>query len=151
MAIPRTLGSVLQARAVSLRRQAMVAVSELRGDYPATVNVIRREPTGPATSSRGVTTAWAAVAGLSGLQGHVRYNGKWVQTATGAEVELKGMQRIVMIADLPAGGNAGANDLLTTDRLQFTDAVYGQSTWVIKEVRDRNADGLCWALCEWEE
>lgn len=151
MAIPRTLGAVIQARAVTLRRQAMVAVSELRGDYPVTVNVIRREPTGPATSSRGITTAWSTVAGLSGLQGHVRYNGKWIESATGTEVEIKGSQRIVMIADLPAGGNASANDLLPTDRLQFTDDVYGQSIWIIREIRDRNADALCWALCEWEE
>lgn len=149
MAIPRTLGAVIQARAVTLRRRAMVAVSELRGDYPVTVNVIRREPAGPAASSRGVTTAWSTIAGLSGLQGHVRYNGRWVEKATGAEVELRENERIVMIADLPAGGSAGVNDLLTTDRLQFTDDTYGQSVWMIREIRDRNADGLCWALCEW--
>ena len=127
----------------------MVGVSELRGDYPCVVDVIRREPDGPARSAIGLSPTWTTVAGLSGLQAHVRYNGRWKLETTGTEVELRDDQRIVMVADLPAGVAAGANQLLITDSLQFTDDVYGSSEWKILETRDRGADGLCWALCEW--
>ena len=155
MAIPRTLGPLIQVRAQQLRRQAMVAVAELRGPtaavgtYPCTVSVIRMEPDGPARTSIGLSPTWTQVAGLSNLVGHVRFGGKWTDPVTGTEVQLRDGQRIIMFADLPAGGTAGANQLLTTDQLQVTDDTYGSASWAILQIRDRAADGLCWALCEW--
>lgn len=154
MAIPRTLGPIIQARAQALRRQAMVAVAELRGptaavgSYPVAVDVIRRNPTGPASSASGLTTAWTETV-FADLVGHVRYNGRWRLRGTDTEVELRDDQRIAMVADLPSGGGAGADRLLVTDRLRFDDDTYGTSVWRILEIRDRAADGLCWALCEW--
>lgn len=154
MAIPRTLGPVIQARAQALRRQAMVAVAELRGPtaavgtYPIAVDVIRRNPTGTANTAAGRTTAWTTTT-FSDLVGHVRYNGRWRMRGTDTEVQLRDDQRIIMVADLTAGGGAGANELLVTDRLRYTDDTYGESVWTILETRDRDADGLCWALCEW--
>lgn len=155
MAIPRTLGPVIQARAQALRRQAMVALSELvgpttaLGDYPVRVDVLRREQTAPGAPSRGIAPSWSTVAGLSDLVGHVRFSGKWVVKDTGVEIELRDHQRIVMLADLPAGGAGAANELFTTDRLRFDDNVYGVSVWRVTEIRVRTPDRLCWALCEW--
>jgi hypothetical protein len=133
----------------------MVAVAELRGPtaaagtYPCMVNVLRREPDGPARSAIGLSPTWTTIAGLSGLVGHYRFNGKWVDKLTGEQVDLRDNQAIIMVADLPAGGSAGANQLLVTDRLQVVDDIYGTVVFQPMEVRDRAADGLCWALCEW--
>lgn len=155
MAIPRTLGPIIQARAQNLRRQAMVALSELvgpttaLGDYPVRVDVVRREQTAPGAPSRGIAPTWSVVAGLSDLVGHVRFSGKWVMKDTGVEAEIREHQRIVMLADLPAGGSGGANELLLTDRLRFADNVYGTAVWKVLEIRVRTPDRLCWALCEW--
>ncbi len=155
MAISRTLGPVIQARAQQLRRQAMVALSELTGattadgSYPRLVDIVRLEPSGPANSAAGVATTWTEVPGLTNLVGHVRYFGRWVDVETGVGVELRDNQRVVMVADIPAGGAGAAGDLLLSDNLRFEDQTYGVADWKILQVRVRKPDGLAWALCEW--
>ena len=155
MAIPRTLGPVIQARAQQLRRQAMVALSELTGattadgSYPRLVDIVRPEPSGPANSAAGVATVWTEVPGLTNLVGHVRYFGRWVDVETGVGVELRDNQRVVMVADIPAGGAGAAGDLLLSDNLRFEDQTYGVADWKLLQVRVRKPDGLAWALCEW--
>lgn len=154
MAIPRTLGPLLQARVQQLRRQAAVAVSEITGattavgSYPRLIDVVRREPTGTANSAAGLSTTWTTVAGLTGLVGHVRTFGRWTDEATGTEVELKATERSILITDIPAAGDGSAGDLLLTDRLRFADQTYGTSVWDIKQVRVRKPDGIAWALVE---
>lgn len=155
MAIPRTLGPVIQARAQALRRQAAVALSELTGattaagSYPRLVDIVRLEPTGTANSAAGLTTTWAQVAGLSGLVGHVRYFGRWEDTESGTEVALRDNQRVVLVTGIPAGGNAATGELLLSDNLRFEDQTYGYADWKILQVRVRKPDGMAWALCEW--
>lgn len=133
----------------------MVAVAELvgstaaPGSYPTSVDVVRREVLTSGNTSLGIAPTWTTVAGLTDLVGHVRFSGKWVIEETGVELEIRQHQRIVMLADLPAGGLGGANELLLTDRLRFDDHVYGSSVWRVLEIRVRTPDRLCWALCEW--
>ena len=61
MAIPRTLGPVIQARAQQLRRQAMVALSELTGattadgSYPRLVDILHYD--GTPITARYITSA----------------------------------------------------------------------------------------------
>jgi hypothetical protein len=155
MAIPRTLGPIIQVAAQNARRRAMVAVAELvgpttgAGSYPVYVDVVRREVIAAGNTSLGIAPTWTTVAGLTNLVGHVRFSGKWVIEETGVELEIRQHQRIVMLADLPAGGAGAANALLLTDRLRFADNVYGTSVWRVMEIRVRTSDRLCWALCEW--
>lgn len=154
MAIPRTLGPVLQTRVQQLRRQAAVAVSEITGAttaagaFPRYIDVVRREPTGTANTAVGLSTTWTTVAGLTGLVGHVRTFGRWLDEVTATEVELKTTERSVLITDIPAAGDGAAGDLLLTDRLRFADQTYGLSIWDIKQVRVRKPDGIVWALVE---
>jgi len=155
MAIPRTLGPVIQARAQALRRQAVVALSELTGPttangfYPRLVDIVRLEPSGDANSAAGLTTAWAQVPGLANLVGYVRYFGRWDDVTTGVGVELRENQRVVIVTDIPAGGAGDAGDLLPSDNLRFEDQVYGVADWKILQIRVRKPDDMAWALCEW--
>lgn len=147
MAIPVTFGPAMRANITALRRRAMAAVAEARGGRQS-VDVLRRNPDGASSTSTGRTATWTTTT-FAALVGHVRYNGKWKLRDTDTEVLLREDQRIIMVADLPAGAGADVNELLLSDRLRYTDDTYGLSVWVPVEIRDRDADGICWALCDW--
>ena len=49
-------------------------------------------------------------------------------------------ERVVLIADIPAAGGVGADKILTTDRIRYEDAVYGEHAFEITEMSvDQNA------------
>lgn len=152
----RLFGPLTQSRIQELRRQAAVAVSEVveeataAGSYPRTVSVLRRAPGAGANAALGRSGTWTTVAGLTGLVGHVRTSGEWTDESTGASVQLRDGERIVLIADIPAAGQGSAGDLLDTDRLTWTDPVYNaDAVFEIVSIRVRNPDGLVVALCRW--
>lgn len=148
----RLLGPLAQERIQELRRQALVAQSEVveeataAGTYPRTVDVLRREETAPAQSSIGVRGTWTTVAGLSGLTAHVRTHGTWFDAEEG-QIDISGAERVVLVADIPAGGDGAQYDLLASDRLRWTDPVYGEREFEVVEVRNRNPDGIVAARC----
>lgn len=150
----RTLGPLVQQRIQEIRRQAAVMVSEVSGDttaagsFPTRVSVLRRVQTVAGSAAMGRSGTWANVAGLTNLVGHVRTAGKWADESTGASLHLREGERIVLIADIPAAGAGGENQLLSSDRLTWTDPVYGQdAVFEISEALVRKPDGLCVAKC----
>lgn len=151
----RLFGINTQQRISELRRTGAVATSEVTGDhtaagsFPTTVDIIRREESSAGTPAAGIPGVWSTVAGLDALTGHVRTRGRWADEEKGAEVDLTDAQRIVLIADIPAGGEGAAGELLASDRLRFTDPVRGLTTWEVEQVRTRKPDGLTVALVEY--
>jgi len=152
----RILGPLVQSRVQELRRTAAVAVSDVveestaAGSYSRTVSVLRRAPGAGANAAMGRSGTWTTVAGLTGLVAHVRTAGEWKDEATGAAVQLREGERIVLIADIPAAGQGSAGDLLATDRLTWTDSVYNaDAVFEIVSLNVRNPDGLVVALCRW--
>ena len=150
----RSFGPLVQQRIQEMRRQAAVAVSEVvgpttaAGDYPTRVSVLRREVSAAGSPSLGRAATWTTVSGLSSLVGHVRTAGKWADQRTGASIHLRDGEWIVMLADLPAGGAGDANELLPSDRMTWTDPVYGaDAVFEIAEIHVRKPDGLCVAKC----
>ncbi|MCP4741477.1 MAG: hypothetical protein GY871_04505 [Actinomycetales bacterium] len=140
-----------------LRRKAAVALSEINGHTAANdtdavqlVSVFRRTASTKIPVA-GVPPTYAAVAGLSDLTGKIRTKGQWDAASDGQRVYLGDAFRAVYILDLPAGGNGAANQLLLTDKLQFTDPTRGDSIWRIKQIANRDEDGICLALCEFEK
>lgn len=151
----RLFGPLTQGRIHELRRQAGVAVSEAveeataAGSFPRQVDVIRLEATAAAQPSLGLDASWAAVAGLTGLVGHVRTGGRWRDEEAGRDVQLRENERSVLVYDVPAAGDGAEGDILTTDRLRFDDPIYGVSAWEITEVRPRKASNMAHVLCRW--
>lgn len=140
------------ARMSELRRQALVSTSEINehipadSDFPRTVEVKRQEKTADGNPAIGIGATWATVAGLDAIVGHVRTNGKWRDQETGQRILLGEAERIVMLLDVPAGGNGLADEVLTTDRLIFDDPIKGEVTvWEVVETYVSNRDGI--AVC----
>jgi len=153
----RLFGPLAQSRIQELRRQALVAQSEgvepstAGGSYPRRVSVLRREQTAPAVPSLGLQATWALVPGLTNLVAHVRTHGRWADREEGESIRIKDGERVVVLADLPAGGNAGADELLPSDRLTWTDPIYGPAIFEIMQVRVRKADHIAVALTKFVE
>jgi hypothetical protein len=143
------------ARASELRRQALVSASEINelipldSDFPRRVSVKRQEILAAGTPSAGISPTWTTVAGLGNLVGHVRTSGRWVDSETGARIVLGDAERVVMLMDVPAGGDGLADEVLLTDRLIFDDAIKGSSVvWDVKAVYLNKRDGI--AICRVE-
>lgn len=144
----RLFGGTTMGRMSELRRQAAVAVSETKGlipadsDFPTLVSVKRQEKTSAGAPSAGVSPSWSTVAGLSGLKGHVRTNGEWTDSDTGQRIKLGEAERVVLIVDVPAGGNGLADEVLLTDRLTFVDPMVGVKVWDVRAVHIDKRDGV---------
>ncbi len=152
----RILGPLVQSRIQELRRTAAVAVSDVveeataAGSYSRTVSVLRRQQSAAGNAALGRAATWGTVAGLTGLVAHVRTSGEWTDESTGAALQLREGERIVLIADVPAAGQGSAGDLLDTDRLTWTDPVYNaDAVFDIERISVRNPDGLVVAFCRY--
>lgn len=145
----RLFGKTTMARMSELRRQAAVAASEINelipldSDVPRRVAVKRQELASSGTPSAGIAATWTTVAGLGSIVGHVRTSGKWVDSETGQRIVLGDAERVVMLIDVPAGGNGLADEVLLTDRLVFDDEIKGTGTvWDVKAVYLNKRDGI---------
>lgn len=145
----RLFGKTTMSRVSELRRQALVAASEINelipldSDVPRRVAVKRQEVVAPGTPSAGIAPTWSTVAGLGDIVGHVRTSGKWVDSETGQRIVLGDAERVVMLLDVPAGGNGLADEVLLTDRLVFDDEIKGAaSVWDVKAVYLNKRDGI---------
>lgn len=148
----RLFGKTTMARTSELRRQALVTASEINehipadSDFPRTVAVKRQEQTAAGNPARGIGATWSTVAGLGSIVGRVRANGKWKDKETGLRITLGEAERVVMLLDVPAGGNGLADEVLATDRLVFDDPIKGASSaWEVVETYVSNRDGI--AVC----
>jgi hypothetical protein len=144
----RTFGQTTMAHMSELRRQAVVIASEINeeipadNDFPRRVSVVRRYQTAAGDPARGIEGAWAAVAGLTDLVGRVRTSGEWRDKATGTRTLLGEGERTVLLTDIPAGGDGEENEVLTTDRVSFSDPLRGSTVWEVVEVRVNKRDGI---------
>lgn len=117
--------------------------------FPRTIDVVREQESVAGDAVAGIAPTYAAVAGMTGLTGHVRTQGQWVNEKAGGErVEIGDSQRIAIILDIPTGGGIGAELLLLTDVLRFDDPLIGTTDWRVMDVRIREADGIVVALVE---
>lgn len=152
----RLFGNTTMGRMGELRRQALVSSSEINehipadSDFPRTVSVQRKEQTSAGQPSIGLGASYSLVAGLTDITGHVRTNGRWKDARTGQRILLGDAERVVMLLDIPAGGNGQADELLTTDRLIFDDPIKGAATvWEVEEVYISYRDGIAVARCKY--
>jgi len=116
--------------------------------FPRAIDVVREQES-VAGDGIAIAPTYAAVAGMTGLTGHVRTQGQWRNEEAGGErVEIGDSQRIVIILDIPTGGGIGAELLLLTDVLRFDDPLIGETDWRVVDVRIREDDGIVVALVE---
>ena len=144
----RLWGATAQRYMTELRRQAVVAAAEINNgiaadnEFPATLSVLRREKVSDGVPSAGIDAAWTLVAGMTNIVGKIRTNGRWLDRESGTRIWLGQNERIVLLMDIPAGGNGEANELFLTDRVSFDDPVKGQSVWEILDVYVSKRDGI---------
>ena len=157
----RFIGPLLQQRLAELRRTAIVGESDMVepatavGAYSRTVSVVRRVQTVAPEPSRGKAGTWAVVAGLTGLQAHVRTVGRWLRDGAEAGVWIRSNERIITTTDIPATGAGaaavGANVIMTTDRIRYVDPVFGEVTLQVTEVNHRETSGHVTVLATYDD
>ena len=117
------------ARAHELTRQAARVVSELSepatSGIPRTVDIVRFVETVAADSALMVQGTYAPVAGLTNLQANYFQPGDWQSEAPGTGTETIKADRVLLIADVPAGGTGLADTILLTDRIRVDDPEFG--------------------------
>ena len=130
-----------------LTRQAFRIAEEMTeeattsANIPRTVNVVRKTETVAANTALGVEATCQVVNGLENLQSLIFYPRQWEEDQP-AEARLKSGERMIVIADVPAAGNAGANQVMLTDRVQYNDPTYGDSFWQVLEVQTISGPGM---------
>lgn len=144
----RLWGSVAQQYMTELRRQAVVAASEINNEvaaastFPMLLSVIRREKVSNGSPAAGIDATWSLVAGMTDLVGKVRTNGRWFDRESGTRIVLGQNERVVLLMDIPVGGNGEANELFLTDRISFDDPTKGQSIWEVLDLYVSKRDGI---------
>tara|TARA_B000000532_G_scaffold162640_1_gene131141 strand:- start:378 stop:872 length:495 start_codon:yes stop_codon:yes gene_type:complete len=130
-----------------LTRQAFRIAEEMTEEavsapnVPRVVDVVRKFQVVSVDTALGVPATWQSVAGLSDLQSLVFYPRQWHEEEP-AEAKIKAGERVIVIADVPAGGKVQANKIALTDRIKYDDPTYGQSYWEIQEVQPISGPGL---------
>jgi hypothetical protein len=112
---------------------------------PITVSILRRQLDVAGNPMRGIPGTWSTVAGLDDLFAVVFTQSDWADSeANPNATRLKEGERVIMIPDVPAAGGVDAYEILTTDRVEYTDAVYGLQAFEILEVRLPQGPGVAW-------
>lgn len=124
--------------------QMLVETSAPAGD-PRTVSVLRMEQDDAGNLALGISPSWSQIAGLANLEAAVITAAQWAeQPIRGVKVELKDADRVIIIADVPLGGL-----ILPSDRIQYTDPVYGEVVFdVIESLFDDGAN-ICRVLVKY--
>ena len=108
---------------------------------PRVVDVVRKFQVVSVDTALAVPATWQSVAGLTNLQSLVFYPRQWAEEEP-AEAKIKSGERVIVIADVPAGGKVQANKIALTDRIKYDDPTYGQSYWEVQEVQPISGPGL---------
>jgi len=151
----RHFGPSAQKRITELKRQSIVMHSEAFGpepddddSFPVTLDVLRRVQTSDGDPAAGIGPTWEDADGLDGLVGKIRSSGRWQKRDVGSATIAQD-ERVVTIMDLPATEGVGANVLLPTDHISFTDTMRGASVWEVLDVRNSPRDGIALALVKY--
>ncbi len=130
-----------------LTRQAFRIAEEMTEEAvtaattPRTISVIRKTETVSANTALAIEATWQTVNGLDDLETLIFYPRQW-QEDQPAEARLKSGERMLVVADVPAAGKAGANQIMLTDRVKYTDPTYGLSFWKVLEVQTIGGPGM---------
>lgn len=130
-----------------LTRQAMRVAEEMVEEavqaptVPRTVDVLRVTQQVSANTAAGIPATWSVVNGLESIQSLVFQPREWNE-AHPAQAKLLDAQRIILMADVPAGGGILADKILTTDRVQYDDPTYGVVPFDVLEVFPIKGAGL---------
>jgi hypothetical protein len=141
------LGFMGTAYAHELTRQAFRIAEEMTEEavtapnVPRVVDVVRKTQVSSANTALAVPATWQVVAGLADLQALIFYPRQWHEEEP-AEAKIKAGERVIVIVDVPAGGEVQANKIALTDRIKYDDPTYGESFWDVQEVQPISGPGM---------
>lgn len=130
-----------------LTRQAFRLAEEITEEavggnsIPRTVSVIRKTEAVAANSALGVKATWSTVAGLDTIEALIHYPRSWNESQQ-QELKLLAGERVIVLVDVPAGGNVSADKISLTDRIKYNDPTYGDSYWEVVEVLPIQGPGM---------
>jgi hypothetical protein len=126
-----------------LMRDALMIVAEVNNPTlaapaaPQTFAILRRVLASAGTPSRGIEATYTLATGLTAVVGTVVLPAAWNdrQAVEGGPL-LKHTERIIYLMDVPGG------DVLQTDRIRYSDPVYGNQVFDVTQVQHNSATNI---------
>ena len=112
------------------------------GSFPATATIRRKRVTAAGSTAAGIAPTYASVAGLENIPAILFLPQAWNdQPEVG--VKLKSTERLLILVDVPLTASEGADIVLPTDTVLFTDPVYGaEAEFSVVQVAPYKATGM---------
>ena len=133
-----------------LMRQSVAIAAELNNPTAAapglvqTFSVIRRVKTAAGNPASGIPDTYTLATGLTGIDGTVILPAAWNERPAAAGLPLlKTTERVIHLVDVPG------SVVLPSDRIQYTDVIYGNQVFKITEVLPNAATNIVRCIVEY--